>query len=117
MAEDHDSSSGTKDNRSHEQKVLQESTAEEGHTGHVSAACMPHSSTSSLLENTAQRCNVSGSHAFALTFQAVCHAWLQAAWKADAAALYPCPMCKDISVMPGVWCRCWTMVLRQIEAQ
>ena len=36
VAEDHDSSSGTKDSRSHEQKVLQESSEEEGHTGHVS---------------------------------------------------------------------------------
>ena len=38
MAEDHDSSSGTKDNRSAAQKVLQESSEEEGHTGHVSPA-------------------------------------------------------------------------------
>ncbi len=42
VAEDHDSSSGTKDNRTLEQKVLQESTDEEGHTGHVSAAGSAH---------------------------------------------------------------------------
>lgn len=43
VAEDHDSSSGTKDSKSHEQKVLQESSEEEGHTGHVSPAGPTHS--------------------------------------------------------------------------
>ena len=60
VAEDHDSSSGTKDNRSPEQKVLQESTDEEGHTGHVSPAGLNH--LLSTAEHTAPRCHVSSSY-------------------------------------------------------
>ena len=85
VAEDHDSSSGTKDSRSHEQKVLQESSEEEGHTGHVSPEalrihgprfwCLPQRSFKRLV------CHVSG-----VVSSSAC--LLQAIWGLDAGALY-----------------------------
>ena len=40
VAEDHDSSSGTKDNRKPEEKATEEVHDEEAHIGHVSTACI-----------------------------------------------------------------------------
>lgn len=40
VAEDHDSSSGTKDNRKPEDKAAEEVHDEEAHIGHVSTACI-----------------------------------------------------------------------------
>ena len=96
MAEDHDSSSGTKDNRTPEQKVLQASNEEEGHTGHVSPAVLVRLWSFTGFGNGPQMPG-SGLSSLHLAICLIPDAWLQAFQDADTGACQLCPKCHGCS--------------------